>query len=264
MNRRNFLVQTSTLTVGTLLFPSAFAQIQSMNEAINKSGRQRMLSQRMAKAYLQIGQGIAVERSRKILALSITIYERQLAELMAYAPTPENKQVFDEMEKVWGSYRAILTASTPNPDDAKNIMAVSDKALALAQKATVQLEKLSGTSVGKLVNISGRQRMLSQRVAKFYQAIQWNVAPSDAQEKLNVARREFVAGLDTLRKAPNNTLKINESLDLARQQWVFFDLALNDFGDAANKQQFANNVATTSERILEVMDAVTGMYEQIT
>jgi nitrate/nitrite-specific signal transduction histidine kinase len=74
MNRRNFLVQTSTLTVGALLVPSAFAQIQSMNEAINKSGRQRMLSQRMAKAYLQIGQGIAVERSRKILALSITIY----------------------------------------------------------------------------------------------------------------------------------------------------------------------------------------------
>ena len=38
----------------------AMAQIADLNSAINKAGRQRMLSQRMAKAYFQIGQQVKV------------------------------------------------------------------------------------------------------------------------------------------------------------------------------------------------------------
>jgi len=39
----------------TLAGNEALAQISDINSAINKAGRQRMLSQRMAKAYFQIG-----------------------------------------------------------------------------------------------------------------------------------------------------------------------------------------------------------------
>ena len=39
----------------------ALAQITDLNSAINKAGRQRMLSQRMAKAYFQIGQQVEVD-----------------------------------------------------------------------------------------------------------------------------------------------------------------------------------------------------------
>jgi hypothetical protein len=33
--------------------------------------------------------------------------------------------------------------------------------------------------------------------------------------------------------------------------------------DAAEARRFAENVATTSERILEVMDTLTGLYQQL-
>ena len=46
----------------------ALAQISDLNSAINKAGRQRMLSQRMAKAYFQIGQQIEVDRSKKAVS----------------------------------------------------------------------------------------------------------------------------------------------------------------------------------------------------
>ena len=39
----------------------AMAQISDLNSAINKAGRQRMLSQRMAKAYFQLGQQVDVK-----------------------------------------------------------------------------------------------------------------------------------------------------------------------------------------------------------
>lgn len=263
MNRRQFLLRSSVLAMGVTLLSVAWAQIQGLNEAINKSGRQRMLSQRLAKSYLQLGLGTDVEHSRKILASSVTQFEQQLSELLVFAPTAENKSVFEKMEVIWGEYKQILLGLTPNPQGARDVMLISEKILALAQTATLQLEKHSGSTSAKLVNVAGRQRMLSQRMAKYYQALQWGVAPPDSLEKLEAARKEFIAGLEFLLSSPSNTPKIKEGLALAQQQWLFFDMALRQSGDDREKKQFATNVATTSERILEVMDGIAAMYQKL-
>ena len=44
---------------------AAQAQVADLNDAINKAGRQRMVSQRMSKAYLFLGQGIEVAAARR-------------------------------------------------------------------------------------------------------------------------------------------------------------------------------------------------------
>ena len=47
---------------------AAQAQISDINSAINKAGRERMLSQRMAKAWhFQLGLGVDVDRSKRVL-----------------------------------------------------------------------------------------------------------------------------------------------------------------------------------------------------
>lgn len=264
MKRRQFIGIGAVAATGLLgvSFP-VVAQVVNMNDAINKSGRQRMLSQRLAKSYLQIGQGIDPERSRKVLDNSLALFDRQLVELKAFAPAPENKAVLQELGTTWLRYKEALVGRAPNQQDAKSILVISEEVLAMAQTATVQLEKLSGTAGGRLVNIAGRQRMLSQRMAKFYQALNWGVATADAKEKLLGARKEFVSALAELTASPKNTPEIKQELDLAQQQWIFFDSALNGGASGTNKMQQATNVATTSERILEAMDRVTGMYEKI-
>jgi Type IV pili methyl-accepting chemotaxis transducer N-term len=263
VHRRGFLGKSVVIAGGWSLFSNTWAQVLNINDAINKSGRQRMLSQRLAKAYLQLGQAIDVERSKRIQEMSLGLFERQLAELRAFAPTTDNKLILAEMGKSWLVYKQVLLGKSPNQQDAKSIMALSEEILAMAQTATVQLEKYSGGASGQLVNISGRQRMLSQRMAKFYQALQWGVAPADAAGKLEQARKEFVAAMQTLNSAPGDTARIHDELTLAQQQWIFFDAALHQSGDITNRQQYATNVATTSERILEVMDGVTGLYQQL-
>ena len=55
MKRLSGLLLALTLCV---FGSEAMAQIADLNSAINKAGRQRMLSQRMAKAYFQIGQQV--------------------------------------------------------------------------------------------------------------------------------------------------------------------------------------------------------------
>ncbi|MGZ3238901.1 MAG: type IV pili methyl-accepting chemotaxis transducer N-terminal domain-containing protein [Burkholderiaceae bacterium] len=264
MNRRKFLIVGAAATGSLLSMGNPFAQVININDAINKSGRQRMLSQRLAKCYFQIGQSIDTEHSKAILDASLALFDRQLVELKVFAPTQDNKAVLGNLEKAWISYKDVLVGRAPNKQDAKSILAINEDVLAMAQASTVQLEKFSGTTTGKLVNIAGRQRMLSQRMAKFYQAENWGVASPDTMDKLLAARKEFVDALNILATAPNNTQDIRDEIELGKTQWVFFDNALsNSVSKTGNKKVMATNVATTSERILEVMDKVTGLYAKL-
>ena len=235
------------------------AQISDINSAINKAGRERMLSQRMAKAYLQFGQNIDAERSKKVLDSSIALFDRQLVELKNYAPTPEIRNTYLNLERSWLAYKDALVGAKPSLEGAKKVMEINEEVLSLAHQGTVQFEKHAGTTQGLLVNVAGRQRMLSQRMAKFYQAAGWGASPANGAAELDKAHKEFLAGLQELSGAPNNTQAIKDELELGKQQWMFFESALQRRGE----KSLAINVATTSERILEVMDSVTGMYEKL-
>ena len=239
----------------------AQAQISDPNVAVNKAGRQRMLSQRIAKAYFQIGQKIDVDRSKKILDASVAVFDRQLVELKNYAPTPEIKATYLKLESSWLTYKDLLLGAAPSPDNGRKVLAISEEVLGLAHQGTVQLEKQSSTVAARLVNISGRQRMLSQRMAKFYQASAWGVADDKSAANLDKARREFADALQELVLAPANTPQVKDSLDLVKQQWFFFENALNQRSGADKRPQLA--VATTSERILEEMEGVVGLYEKL-
>lgn len=237
------------------------AQIADINSAINKAGRQRMLSQRMAKLYMQLGLGVDSERSRRVLDYSLALFDRQLVELKNYAPTPAIRDTYFNLERAWLAYKDVLVGAAPSLEGARRVMALSEEVLALAHQGTVQLERHSGTTAGRLVNIAGRQRMLSQRLAKFHQASAWGAAPRNAGAELQQARKEFLEGLRELEAAPVNNDAIREELELGRLQWSFFEQALAGQGD--DPRRLLTNVATTSERILEVMDNVTGLYEKL-
>ncbi|MBM3153568.1 MAG: hypothetical protein FJZ96_15400 [Chloroflexi bacterium] len=240
----------------------ARAAIANLNEAINKAGRMRMLSQRMAKAYFQLGQGILPDASRRLLDASIKLYQEHLEDLKAYAPSSDIQATYAELETIWLRYRQLL-ASTPGLEPARRIAEVNEDALRVAHLGTTQLELHSTSSVGRLVNISGRQRMLSQRMAKFYMMRRWGIGGPTMDSEAQVARREFMSALDALERAPENTPKIRQELELARTQWLFFEQALRQERIGDKDSAYAANVATTSERILEVMDRVTNLYAKL-
>jgi nitrate/nitrite-specific signal transduction histidine kinase len=253
---------TAALVASPLLIgrSRALAQVGDINDAINKAGRQRMLSQRMAKAWLSIGLGIELPRAQRILNDSMALFDRQFVELKAYAPSKAIRDTYVALESVWGDYKTALVGQQPGKPAAANLVELDGRVLKLAHQGTVQFEQHSGRSLGRLVNIAGRERMLSQRMAKFYLVQAWRVTVPEAGKELEGARTEFVQALETLREAPEATSAIRQELELADQQWTFFDNALRRVADAAENPQRAVDVFISSENILQVMDRVTGLY----
>ena len=268
LRRRSLLIQAGSAglaaAAGMALAPRhARAQVANLNDAINKAGRQRMLSQRMGKAWLALAHKVQESTARQVLDQSIGLFERQLAELKAYAPTAAIRDTYGQLDTAWAAHKAALTAAPPALAGASAMLQADAKVLALAHLGTVQYEAASGKPVGHLVNLAGRQRMLSQRMAKFYLAALLPVDAAAAAAEIAKARTEFVAANEVLRKAPEATDRIRQELLLADGQWVFFDAALQRMqaGNATgNTARLVSDVFVASENLLSSMDKVTNLY----
>jgi nitrate/nitrite-specific signal transduction histidine kinase len=260
LNRRQSLALLGLATCPAL---EVRAQVSDLNDAINKAGRQRMLSQRLAKAWLAMGQEVASQRAEKVLSDSMAVFDRQLTELKFFSPTTDIRSTYNKLEATWGEYKGVLVGARPSAAATPQLLNLDALVLALANQGTQQLEQHGGKSLGKLVNIAGRQRMLSQRMAKFQLALNWKATAADeATQKIEEARREFTAALDTLANAPESNSQIQQQLSLARQQWVFYDAALRQGGSAGKRS--AEDLFSASENILQVMDQITGLYSRLT
>src|SRR5690606_16488295 len=113
-----------------------------------------------------------------------------------------------------------------------------------------------GAEVG-VVNVAGRQRMLSQRMAKLalLQAAAGDAAPFG--DELAATRAAFEQGLDTLAQAPLSTPEIRAMLEQGRAAWRQLGDAVPQAGQAAGRVQ----VAAASEELLEVFDRLTQAYQ---
>lgn len=263
-NRRSFLQQglaaLALLAAGNSQAAPARTPGLTPLEAINKAGRLRMLSQRITKVYCQIGQGILARQAEAIRAKSVTLFDEHMVELSAFAPSREISDTYRELTGLWVDYRA-LAVQPPSLAGARVLANINESVLRRAHLGTNQLQMHFGGNASRLVNISGRQRMLSQRLAKFYMLRRWGITSAEMEREAQVARNDFVRAHDILMQARENSPQIAMDLTLVQSQWAFFEeaLKLNVTSDAT----LAQNVATTSERILEVMDRVTGLYAKL-
>ncbi|MBT9551626.1 MAG: type IV pili methyl-accepting chemotaxis transducer N-terminal domain-containing protein [Hydrogenophaga sp.] len=240
------------------------AQVVDLNDAINKAGRQRMLSQRMGKAWLALVHKTESAAAQVVLDRSMALFDRQLVELKAYAPSNDIRDTYIKLEGAWSDYKTALVGAAPGKPGAAAVLQADARVLALAHQGTVQYEAASGRPVGKLVNVAGRQRMLSQRMAKFYFAATLPVDAQTASAEIGKARTEFLGAMELLRKAPEATDRIRTELQLADGQWFFFDQALQRMQSAGAAAKPLSDVFVTSENLLSVMDRVTGLYAAIT
>jgi len=250
------------ICLGILLTSTALA-VESgeqfgFSAAVNIAGRQRMLTQRITKSFLQIGLGANVQRSRQDLVESIDLFERQHEELTRFSTSRQVGETLTKIRERWAPFKQAAL-SKPGPDVAKRLQAADEDLLTLCETVVYLIEDMADTEYSRLVNISGRQRMLSQRMAKFYMMMAAGVGTPSIRAQLDRTINEFAGGLLALRRSPDNTPVINEKLQQAAEQWIWLESSLL----LAKKEYYPEIVADASEKILRLMDSVTGLYTQL-
>ena len=135
--------------------------------------------------------------------------------------------------------------------------------LAQADRLTGALEAASGRRSLQVINLCGRQRMLSQRLAK--QALLIGLLPDD-QAAVHAAAatltiRDFETTLTALEQAPLATEPIRAALAQARGQWQRLLEGLRRAAGGADAAAGRHQLTRESEALLDSFEQLTSLYE---
>lgn len=246
--------------ISPLATHQAEASITTMGEAINIAGRQRMLSQRIAQSYLLIGLQPDSKRGPTQLERSLNEFQRNLDNLKAFPPAKSLLQDIANVEELWVPYKALASAPV-NKDNAALLIEQSNPILAAAHKYVGKLQNLSGTTKAEVINISGRQRMLSQRIAKNFLAQHWGVSNKATEDLYNdLAEYENVLGY--LMESEVNTPAISTQLNKVKGYFNYASQGFDGVMDLSEKR-LIYVVTGTTDYMLRGMDVTTKMYANL-
>jgi hypothetical protein len=227
-------------------------------ELINIAGKQRMLSQRIAKDYLYRGMKIAVSKADKQLKESLKEFKANQAKLNEMINDPEIKNLLAFVNMSLDELQGIVNKPF-NLDNAQLVLDLSESMLEGSQYVVDSIKKLANIKESRVIATAGKERMLAQRIAKYYIAYQAGIKDKNTVDQMKAAVKEFDENLKFLMKNKDNTASINQKLAKVDKLWkIVYKFYLN-----IEKGGLPFIVFTTTDDITKLMDEVTKLYVKL-
>lgn len=257
---------------GLLLFSESFAQTLSLGHAMNVSTRQRMFSQRAAKAYALCVQGIDVDLNTEQVMGSIASFEANQAKLVEFAPTLDIKTKVNRVSTLWENYSALLKLE-PNKQNLMDVVESNEDLFqacdavvrALNEYAATQPEFDASLKMGKGRNIidgAARVRSLAQRMT-FYYAIRATGLPfAQSAEMLETSHTDFRTYLGNIllfsENSPEAEANIKEIVAIWESYSSLESMLKGDFDLSKMNDDFNKVVALIDKVLLEYEELIEG------
>ncbi len=208
--------QTTTVALGTL---------------INIAGKQRMLTQRMAKDFVFKAVGTMPEQAQKELNSSVVLFEEGLKLLQANAYNAEIKSKLDREDQLWKTYKTSLSSGF-SKGTATYILTQNTEILAACEdvvKEYVEYAKTrpskgdddgaTGAAVAANTNTSGRIRMLSQRMSLYYVAYYNGMIDEMGYKILKAAADNIGSSFSAVLTSDANNQEVDDAISQAIIEW---------------------------------------------
>lgn len=290
------LNRIAVAALAALVMPVAGAHAQSgdisaeqYGTIMNLAGRQRMLTQKMAKESLLVAADIDADANRKALGETVALFETTLKGLRdgdaaLGLPKTTNERVVKQLDTVKALFeetKPVFTrAVSGTKPSAADLAILADKSVPLLDEMNraVQLYERSAKDVlssesalAVVINLAGKQRMLSQKMSKEFLFVYLGVKADE--NRLNV--RETASLFDqTLSGLRNGNADLGlpgtkdpealKLLEIGATLWKDFQPAVAKAADSAAKlgKPDAELVAKANMPLLTAMNDVVKCFEK--
>jgi AmiR/NasT family two-component response regulator len=228
-------------------------------DAINRAGQLRMLSQRLVKLAAQRLVGVDARRARTLQHQASRRAQDNLDHLATLPQLlkgpAELSAALSGCTQAWATLKATLelrqTAEALLDTDAQ-----AEALLLAAETLTDALETHGARRALNIVNLCGRQRMRTQRLAK--DALLATLPGQEARAlSLGLRLDEFEAALLELERAPLSTPDTRAVLTQARDEWLRLLRGLR----STDGDEGRATLAGSADALLDLFDRLTDAYE---
>jgi AmiR/NasT family two-component response regulator len=223
-------------------------------EAINRAGQLRMLSQRLLVLQLLQAQAAITADQAGSLEPAVQRVQANLAFLRKNLSQTTYGDWLDGLDHSWATLQLAL-----DQRDSPALDRAAEALLQGAERLTASLERAAATNPLQVLNLAGRQRMLSQRYAKcvLLSAAHPELAELQGLEMQQV-RTAFEAALTYLNGIPLRSPEIAQTLVAAGVAWLHLVNAAKALPDLPTQPPGAGLAAVGQHS-----DSLLALFEQL-
>lgn len=278
------------LIVMSFLLPSFEAEARitdaDRKNLINLAGKQRMLIQKMSKEAALIALGVNVQQNLINLKQSRNLFDNTLKGIRDGDKSLGLIKIYKGMlirklntiEEIWQNFRKpideILLTGTASKEDIREIFDLNIELLKQAnifvRFAEVKLATAGDPNIAKLINVSGRQRMLSQKMSKEFFFAKLGYKGEINKENLQKTIKLFTSSLEDLISGnekenlmPAPTSKIANQLYKVKEVWDEMKENLEPILIGTANYENVVNVERLNMQLLKESNKAVQLYEKL-
>jgi hypothetical protein len=256
---------------------------------LNLSGKQRMLSQKMSKEVMLIALGEDVAGNLDNLKATAELFDKTLKGLRSGSeelrlPPTFSKRILKQLGKIdeiWDGFSMavdqVIEAESASPEAVAQIAAENlpllkemNKCVGLYEKEASKSGLEADPGLAVTLNLSGKQRMLTQKMSKEFLLIAYGHEVEENQLNLLETYTLFertlkglVDGDETLDLPGTEDKEIRAQLEVVQDLWSEFKPLVEAATRTGAKPSAADiaAIAAANLPLLKNMNAAVGMYE---